>query len=32
MNYALAMIAMPKDCYIVKTSDYHCLDLSGRKV
>jgi len=32
MNYVLAMVVMPKDCYIVKTSDFHCLDLSGRKV
>lgn len=27
-----AMVAMPTDCYISKTSDYYCLDKQGRKV
>ena len=28
----VAMIAMSNNCYIVKTSDYYCLDKSKRKV
>ena len=32
MVVIVAMIPMPKDCYIIKTSNFYCLDKSNRKI